>query len=186
VADADGLGDRRFAWRFRVCSGVVEWNDLFLGRTFGDPAVHGGDFIVARNDGSYSYQLAVVADDAAMGVNQVVRGNDLVASTPRQILLYRQAGLPEPMFGHVSLAVDGDGRRLAKRDGSLKLATLRENGVDPRGLIGALVQSCGWTQTAMAMNPRDAIGLFNHRTLSRDPWIIEAEWLNGFYGARRC
>ena len=63
---------------------------------------------------------------AAMGVNQVIRGNDLVPSTPRQILLYRQAGWPEPAFGHVSLAVESDGRRLAKRDGSLKLATLRE------------------------------------------------------------
>jgi glutamyl-tRNA synthetase len=160
-----------------VCSGTVEWNDLFLGRSLGDPARQGGEFIVARSDGSYSYQLAVVADDAAMGVNQVIRGNDLVASTPRQILLYRQAGLPEPAFGHVSLAVDADGRRLAKRDGSLKLATLRENGVDPRGLIGALVQSCGWTQTSMAMNPREAIGLFNPQTLSREPWTVERGWL---------
>jgi glutamyl-tRNA synthetase len=177
VADADSLRDRQFAWRFRVCSGVVEWNDLFLGRAFGDPARQGGDFIVARNDGSYSYQLAVVADDAAMGVNQVIRGNDLVASTPRQILLYRQAGRLEPEFGHVSLAVEANGRRLAKRDGSLKLAALREKGVDPRWLIGELVQSCGWIQTSMATNPREAIGLYNAHTLSRDPWTVERGWL---------
>ncbi len=86
---------------------------------------------MGRNRVGASYQLAVVADDAEMGVNQVIRGNDLVNSTPRQILLYRRLGLPVPRFGHVPLAIGGDGRRLAKRDGSLKLATLREAGVRP-------------------------------------------------------
>jgi glutamyl-tRNA synthetase len=162
-----------------VPSGAVEWDDLFLGRASGDPARLGGDFIIARSDGSYSYQLAVVADDAAMGVNQVIRGNDLVPSTPRQILLYRQLGLPEPSFGHVPLAIDEGGRRLAKRDGSLKLATLREDGVDPRMFIGALVHSCGWTQATRAMSPRDAIELFQAKALSLDPWIVERDWLLG-------
>ena len=129
VADAESMRDRTFAWRFRVPSGTIEWDDLFLGHVTGDPARLGGDFIVARSDGSYSYQLAVVADDAAMGVSQVIRGNDLLASTPRQILLYRQAGLPEPAFGHVPLAIDAEGRRLAKRDSSFKLATLRGAGL---------------------------------------------------------
>ena len=142
-------------------AGPVDWNDLVLGKVELDPARAGGDFIVAAQGAGHSYQLAVVADDDAMGVNQVIRGNDLVPSTPRQILLYRRLGWPEPRFGHVSLAVDADGRRLAKRDGSLKLATLRENGVDPRLLIGALVHSCGWTREIMPMVPRDAIGLFN-------------------------
>ncbi len=87
-----------------------------------------GDFIVARHTIGPSYQLAVVADDAAMGVSQVIRGSDLVPSTPRQILLYRQLGWPEPRFGHVPLTVGPDGRRLAKRDGSIKLSSLREAG----------------------------------------------------------
>ena len=164
VADALALGDRPFSWRFRVPPGLVEWDDLFLGRVALEPAQLGGDFIVARQGAGYSYQLAVVADDAAMGVNQVIRGNDLVPSTPRQILLYRQAGWPEPQFGHVSLAVEADGRRLAKRDGSLKLATLRETDVDQRAFIGALVHSCGWTRCATAMSPHEAIGLYNPRT----------------------
>ncbi len=177
VADAAALADRAFAWRFRVPPGVVEWDDLCLGRIALDPARLGGDFIVARNHAGHSYQLAVVADDRAMGVNQVIRGSDLVPSTPRQILLYRAAGSPVPEFGHVSLVVETDGRRLAKRDGSLKLATLRENGVDPRLLIGALVLSCGWTQQLIPMMPADAIGMLDLMALSREPWPISRDWL---------
>jgi glutamyl-tRNA synthetase len=177
AADAAALTDRPFSWRFRVSPGMVEWDDLFLGRVAKDPARSGGDFIVARNLFGHSYQLAVVADDAAMGVNQVIRGDDLVPSTPRQILIYRQAGWTEPRFGHVSLAVDSEGRRLAKRDGSLKLAALRENGVDPRAFIGALVHSCGWTNVAKPMCPREAIGLFDPITLDRAPWVVKREWL---------
>jgi glutamyl-tRNA synthetase len=178
-SDAAALGDLPFSWRFRVPPGVVEWDDLFLGRVAIEPARAGGDFIVGRNGAGHSYQLAVVNDDFFMGVNQVIRGNDLVPSTPRQILLYRQAGWPEPEFGHVSLAVDAEGRRLAKRDGSLKLATLRENGVDPRLLIGALVHSCGWTQELTTMVPSDAIGRCNPLSVSQEPWVVTREWLAG-------
>jgi glutamyl-tRNA synthetase len=185
AADAEDLLDRAFAWRFRVPPAPVEWDDLFLGKVTLDPSQLGGDFIVARHVAGYSYQLAVVADDASMGVTQVIRGTDLVPSTPRQILLYRHAGRPQPRFGHVSLALEPDGRRLAKRDGSLKLASLREKKVDPRMLIGALVQSCGWTSASTAMSPRDAIALFNPDTLWRDPWIIDRQWLDGLDGATR-
>ena len=105
----------------------VAWDDLFLGRVADRPVADlGGDFIVARHGVGHSYQLAVVADDAAMGVNQVIRGADLVPSTPRRSCSTAGLGWPEPGFGHVPLAIAPDGRRLAKRDGSLKLATLRE------------------------------------------------------------
>ena len=186
AADAAALGDRPYSWRFRVLPGVIEWDDLFVGRVGIDPARAGGDFIVARNAGdvSYSYQLAVVADDFAMGVNQVIRGNDLVPSTPRQVLLYKQAGWPEPGFGHVSLAVESDGRRLAKRDGSLKIATLREHGVDPRILIGSLVHSCGWMDEVRPMLAGDAIGVFDPLTLARGPWVVTREWLKWLVSGR--
>ena len=165
---------------------MIEWDDLFVGRVGIDPARAGGDFIVARNAGdvSYSYQLAVVADDFAMDVNQVIRGNDLVPSTPRQILLYRQAGWPEPRFGHISLAVEADGRRLAKRDGSLKIATLREREVDPHMLIGSLAQSCGWTEAVTPMLAGDAIGVFDPLTLARGPWVVSREWLDALVSGR--
>jgi glutamyl-tRNA synthetase len=175
VADAVALSDRPFAWRFRVPPGLVEWDDLCLGRVALDPARLGGDFIVARNQAGHAYQLAVIADDSAMGVNQVIRGNDLVPSTPRQILLYRQAGWSVPQFGHVSLAVETDGRRLSKRDGSIKLATLRESGVHPRLLIGTLVHSCGWTHEVIPMMPGDAICMFDLRSLSPEPWVVSRD-----------
>jgi glutamyl-tRNA synthetase len=175
--DADRLGDRPFAWRFRVQPQSIAWDDLHLGRVEIDPSRSGGDFIVARNGVGPSYQLAVVTDDAAMGVNQVVRGADLVPSTPRQILLYRELGWPVPTFGHVPLAVTPDGRRLAKRDGSLKLATLREAGVDPRKLVGSLIHSCGWCEEKRHRTPHEAIACFEPFRLPREPWVVTSDWL---------
>src|SRR5262249_28898656 len=86
AADAASLGDRPYAWRFRVPKDAVAWDDVCQGTILLDPSQIGGDFIDGRSSGTPSYQLAVVHDDAAMGVNQVIRGDDLVLSTPRQIL----------------------------------------------------------------------------------------------------
>jgi glutamyl-tRNA synthetase len=177
VSDARALGDRPFAWRFRVLAERVSWNDLYLGRVELDPSQVGGDFVVARQTVGYSYQLAVVTDDAAMGISQVIRGMDLVPSTPRQILLYRALGLPVPAFGHVALAVGPDGRRLAKRDGSLKLATLREAGVDPCRLVGILIHSCGWSDGTVAITPRAAIDRYEPTRLAALPWVVSEPWL---------
>lgn len=170
AADARALGDRPFAWRFRTSSGAVAWDDLFLGRREHAPARLGGDFVIARNTVGPSYQLAVVVDDALMGVSQVIRGADLATSTPRQILLYQALGWPVPQFGHVGLVMGPDGRRLAKRDGSVKLATLREEGVDPRDLIGELAQSCGWSAEAAPSWPSDWIDRFRFETIGEGPW----------------
>lgn len=177
AGDAERLGDRPFAWRFRVPRGPIVWDDLFLGRMEIAPSQTGGDFLVARHTVGPSYQLAVVVNDAAMSINQVVRGVDLATSTPRQILLYRSLGCPEPAFGHVPLAVTPDGRRLAKRDGSLKLTTLREAGVDPRILIGSLVFSCGWSEKSVPSQPCEVTEGFEPSRLPREPWIVTEEWL---------
>jgi glutamyl-tRNA synthetase len=179
VSDALTLSDRPFAWRFRVAPGSIAWNDLFLDAMELDPSRIGGDFVVSRHGVGASYQLAVVADDAQMGVNQVIRGNDLVSSTPRQILLYHRLGWPEPQFGHVSLAIGADGRRLAKRDGSLKLATLREAGVDPRRLIGCLIESCGRCNSSVPSLPRDWVASFDPCAIPKKPWVVTREWLEG-------
>jgi glutamyl-tRNA synthetase len=135
----------------------------------------GGDFVVARSNGSISYQLAVVCDDAAMGVTGVIRGDDLVPSTPRQILLYRAFGWREPSFGHVGLAVGPDDRRLAKRDGSVKLSTLRAAGADPRSLIGRIARSCGVDVATGSVWPGDLIGAFPSWTLPRGTWAVGDE-----------
>jgi glutamyl-tRNA synthetase len=179
AADALALADRPFAWRFRVEPGAVVWDDLFLSPMELDPSQTGGDFIVGRQGVGPSYQLAVVADDAQMGVNQVIRGNDLISSTPRQVLLYRRLGWPVPRFGHVPLAIGSDGRRLAKRDGSLKLATLREAGVDPRRLIGCLVHTCGWSDAMVPSMPHDWVVSFDPHAIPKEPWIVTREWLDG-------
>lgn len=169
AGDADDLGDRPFAWRFRVPPGPVAWDDLFRGRQAVDPSRLGGDFLVARSPFAPSYQLAVVADDLAMGVDQVIRGDDLIPSTPRQILLSRALGGAPPAYGHAPLVVGPDGRRLAKRDGSIKLATLRESGVDPRRLVGWAARSCGWTDRVEPSAPADWIGRFDPATIPPDP-----------------
>lgn len=178
VEEASRLGSRPFAWRFRVPPVPIVWDDLFLGRVQVDPTRSGGDFIIARHTIGPSYQLAVVVDDAAMGINQVIRGSDLITSTPRQILLYRALGRQVPAFGHVGLAVGPDGRRLAKRDGSLKLAALRESGGDPRRLVGAILRTCGCVDTPADCRPRDAIALFQPDRLPAGPWVVTPDWLD--------
>jgi glutamyl-tRNA synthetase len=175
AGDARSLVGRTFAWRFRVAPGPIAWDDLYQGSVRVDPFRLGGDFVVARESVGPSYQLAVVHDDAEMEVTQVIRGDDLVPSTPRQILLYRALGWPEPAFGHVPLAVTPDGRRLAKRDGSIKLATLRAAGVDPRRLVGWLAQACGWSEAIVPGSPRDWIGRFDLSVLPREPWVVRPE-----------
>jgi glutamyl-tRNA synthetase len=126
----------RINWRFRVPEGqAVSFED---GATGSQSFVVGkdfGDFVVWRHDDLPSYQLAVVVDDAAMRISEVVRGRDLLLSTARQILLYRALGLDVPAFYHCPLMTDEAGARLAKRHDALCLRTLRERGATPESLI---------------------------------------------------
>jgi glutamyl-tRNA synthetase len=129
------VSGRQFSWRFRVpdCQTICFTDENFgpqqfvTGRDF-------GDFVVWRPDGVPSYQLACVADDAAMQITEVVRGADLLMSTARQILLYRALGFPIPRFFHCELVRDESGVRLAKRHEALSLRTLRARNVDPATL----------------------------------------------------
>jgi glutamyl-tRNA synthetase len=136
------------AIRFAVPDEPIEWTDLFVGEMLTNPARDLGDFVIAKADGTPAYQLAVVVDDAAMGVTHVVRGGDLIDSTPRQILLYRALGLPEqiPQYLHLPLVVGSDGRRLAKRHGDTRLSHYRELGVSPQRVLALLADWCGLGQ----------------------------------------
>lgn len=123
------------SWRFRVPEGEkICFTDAARGEQTFVAGRDFGDFVVWRKDDMPSYQLAVVLDDHAMGITEVVRGEDLLLSTARQILLYRALGLPAPRFYHCPLVTDDDGNRLAKRHESLSLRALRRQGASPAGL----------------------------------------------------
>ncbi|HMM65813.1 MAG TPA: tRNA glutamyl-Q(34) synthetase GluQRS [Dokdonella sp.] len=113
---SDGLAAP--AWRLRVGHAVVLVDDRLYGRFSQELAGEVGDFVLRRADGSYTYQLAVVVDDAAQRISEVVRGADLLDSTPRQVFLQRQLGLPTPAYVHLPLALDPAGRKLSKQDRS--------------------------------------------------------------------
>ena len=122
-------------WRFRVPEGeALEFDDQRFGRQRAIAGFNFGDFIVWRKDDVPAYQLAVVTDDAAMQITEVVRGADLLLSTARQLLLYRALGLPPPAFHHCPLLTDAGGTRLAKRHDALSLRTLRGQGRTPEEL----------------------------------------------------
>jgi glutamyl-tRNA synthetase len=184
VADARALAGQPFAWRFRVPAGPVGWDDLVRGRLEVDPSQVGGDFIVARENAGPSYQLAVVHDDAAMGVTQVIRGHDLVPSTPRQLLLFRALGWAPPAFGHVPLVHGPDGRRLAKRDGSIKLATLRSAGVDPVALIDWLARSLGMTGPVGLVGPAGWVDRFDPGRIPPRDWMLTSDVLESLHTGR--
>jgi glutamyl-tRNA synthetase len=123
-------------WRFRVPDGRrVAFEDSLAGLVEHVAGRDFGDFVVWRRDGLPSYELAVVVDDVAMGIGEVVRGADLLLSTSRQILLYEALGAELPLFRHCPLVRDGGGVRLAKRSDSLSVRALRGRGVSPGGVL---------------------------------------------------
>ena len=140
---AQRAGTRPPAWRFRPREGLTEVHDLLHGTFVQDVAREVGDFVVLRNDGVPSYQLAVVVDDADTGITHVLRGDDLLGSTPRQIQLCEALELPVPTYAHVPLLLGPDGKRLAKRAGTPSLAELRERGIPPDRLLGLLADWAG-------------------------------------------
>ena len=143
-------------WRVAVPDEDVSFTDGLQGAYTQNLARACGDFIVRRADGVYAYQLAVVTDDAQAGVTQVVRGSDLLSSTPRQIWLYRLFGFEPPHFVHIPLLCDVDGRRLSKRDEDLDLGLLRER-FTPEQVIGALAFAAHLTDRAEPASVRELV-----------------------------
>ena len=132
-----------------------------------------GDFILRRSDGVFAYQLAVVCDDGRMGITQVVRGRDLLSSTPRQLYLYRLLGLPAPAFYHIPLLLAPDGRRLSKRDGDLDLSALRQRFSAPQ-LVGQMAHWAGLLPKAEAITPRELAPLFRWDLVRREDVRLSA------------
>jgi len=176
VAGAKNLAGRPFAWRFRVTD-VPEFTDAFRGPISLTRDGIGGDFVVWKSQGTPAYQLAVVADDADQGVSVVIRGDDLVYSTPRQLLLYQALGLTPPHFVHVPLVVGPDGRRLAKRHGDTRLRALREAGIASGQLVGLLAWSCGWLPDIQPVSASELMPRFRLDAIPREAFVLTAEVL---------
>jgi glutamyl-tRNA synthetase len=183
VADAAHFGGVPHCWRLRLPSASPAFVDGFRGPTHIDLRTVGGDFVVWKapnrpgTTGTPAYQLAVVVDDSAQGVTEVIRGDDLVSSTPRQLLLYELLGLRPPRFVHVPLVVGPDGRRLAKRHGDTRLAALRDAGVSPEMLVGLLAWSCGWLGAVYPVTARELLPRFRLDTIALGPFVLTSELL---------
>jgi glutamyl-tRNA synthetase len=169
------------ALRFRVRPGEIEFMDLLHGRYRQDVQREVGDFVVGGRDGVPSYQLAVVVDDAASGITHVLRGDDLLPSTPRQLLLYEAFEEPAPAFLHVPLLVDPDGRRLAKREGATELAYLRDHGVPAEKVLGVLAQWSG-LGNGEPVTARALVERFSLARLSREPVTVDVAALERALG----
>jgi glutamyl-tRNA synthetase len=138
---------------------------------FGAPGVD--DFVLRRADGTAAYQLAVVVDDAAMEISDVVRGDDLLRSTPRQLALYAALDAPAPAFTHVPLVLSPAGERLAKRTRPLSVGDLRQRGVTSEAIVGALAASAGLVPGGTHARPVDLVAAFDLARVTRAPATIE-------------
>jgi glutamyl-tRNA synthetase len=164
------------ALRVRVPDEVVAYDDAVVGRVEQRLARDVGDFVLRRGDGVFAYQLAVVVDDLAMGITDVVRGADLVPSTPRQIWLASVLGGRAPRYGHVALVVAPDGGRLEKRTPGAVVRALREAGVAPERVVGELAYGLGLARTPSPARPREVAAASVARPIGwrREPWPMAA------------
>lgn len=147
----------------------------FEDRLLGPCEYETDDFVVRRNDGTPAYQLAVVVDDAEQGIGEVVRGADLLDSTPRQLLLARLLGLEEPRYVHVPLVLGPDGRRLAKRHGAVTLADRAALGEGPREVLGRMAASLGLAGPGETPTPEELLARFDPTRLPVEPTVWSGE-----------
>lgn len=156
----DKVCDAKEKLRLIVPDRDIEFTDLHYGKQTVNLASHCGDFILRRADGAWAYQLAVVVDDALMGIDEVVRGRDLLLSAAQQIYLYETLGYPSPSFCHLPLLCNGDGQRLSKRDKSLDLGALRSQ-VKAPDIIGKLAFYAGIIDHPTPVMPHELIKEFS-------------------------
>jgi len=181
IAEAAAQSGRDAGLRFAVPPGPIGIDDRLYGSFEQDVQAAIGDFLILRRDGTPSYQLAVVVDDAAQGITEVHRGADLLSSTPRQWLLQSALGLPHPRWTHLPLVLDETGRRLAKRSAALGLDALRARGVDPRRIVAWAARSAGLDAPA-CLTAQEGLSLFrfaalHHREVRVSVETSVEEWL---------
>jgi glutamyl-tRNA synthetase len=167
--------------RFAVPDTPISYMDGIAGlQSFSAGA--GGDFVVRRADGILAYQLAVVVDDAAMGITDVLRGGDLLDSTPRQIWLYEALGLPVPRFAHLPMLFGSDGHRLSKRAGLGSLSALRAAGTAAETVVGLLACWSGLVDRAEAMMARELVAAFDLTRIPSGQIIVDTQALQSLLG----
>ena len=160
------------AWRLKVPDRTWLVQDLLQGEYEENLARDCGDFILCRADGAFVYQLAVTVDDAESGVTQVVRGVDLLSSSPRQMYLQELLGFPHPEYAHIPLLVAPDGRRLSKRDRDMDLGYLRSR-FSPQQLLGILAQAAGLIMHAEPVTAQELIREFSWEKLGKKPICLD-------------
>jgi glutamyl-tRNA synthetase len=144
----------------------------FVDRLRGEVSGSIDDFVLRRNDGAPAYNLAVVVDDAAQGIEEVVRGDDLLPTTPRQVHLAGLLGLPVPSYAHVPLVLGADGARLAKRHGAVTLADRIAHGESPDAVRSRLAASLGLAEPGEAVTPTTLVARFDPARLPTKPWVL--------------
>ena len=163
---------RRPAIRLRADAVVVRVIDELHGAVAGVV----DDVVLRRNDSVPAYNLAVVVDDAAQGVGEVVRADDLLSSTPRQVLLQRLLGLPTPTYVHVPLVLGSDGVRLAKRHGAVTLGQLAERGIEPAKALWLIAASAGLVAEGdERVDSAQLIQRFDRTSIPREPWVLPVD-----------
>jgi glutamyl-tRNA synthetase len=165
---------KEVCWRLRVPAGVQRFDDVLAGPQSFDVAAETGDFPLTRFDGTPAYQLACVVDDHAMGIDLVVRGDDLLSSTPRQMLVHDARGSAPTRYAHVPLVVGIDGKRLAKRHGESRIAQFRAAGVPAERIVGWVAWRSGQIEAPRDISAPELIKRFDPRTLPRQRVVMEA------------
>ena len=171
-----------FVLRFRVPEGETSWDDLVHGTiTFANREIE--DFVILRSDGTPIYNMAVVSDDLAMRITLVMRGDDHISNTPKQIMLYRALGAATPQFAHLPMIHGVDGKKLSKRHGAMAVGDYRHEGILPEAMINFLAL-LGWSpgNDREVMTVEQMIELFSSDGLSRKAAIFDPkklEWMNG-------
>jgi glutamyl-tRNA synthetase len=182
-----GAGEA-FAIRFRVPDGETCFTDLVHGAMrFGNDDID--DLVILRSDGSPVYNLAVVSDDHAQGITHVIRGDDHLSNTPKQVLLYRALGHPEPHFGHVPLILGQDGKRLSKRHGATAVGDYEAHGILPEAMVNFLAL-LGWNpgDEREVMGRDELVGAFTPERILKKSSVFDLEklaWLNGRHLAEK-
>ncbi|PTR24106.1 glutamyl-tRNA synthetase [Rhodococcus sp. OK519] len=158
------------AIRLRAGTDSFTVHDILLGDYTGTV----DDLVLRRGDGIPAYNLAVVVDDAAQGIDQVVRGDDLLASAPRQAYLAGLLGLPAPIYAHVPLALNSEGKRLAKRDGAVTLADQAALGHSAQDVLSALARSLGMADDGESVTPQQLLDRWDPNAIPQEPWVYTA------------